>query len=137
MVSGGYLGDKLGFVIRDFQTIDGLPCLKVTQKGSGLETLMRGPLSRSSGIQALAQARAAKSKSEIVAMMWARFPVLTGNIKSGMVGRVQHLVDAEIIKEALKNHEGEVPVQVSFEVYVPGEVDLCTCLLYTSPSPRD
>ena len=69
LISGGYLGDNIGMIMRDFQTINGHPCIKVTQKGFAI--LMRGSrsLKHNAGISALTNARAEKSKQVILAIM--------------------------------------------------------------------
>ena len=119
LITGGWLPNNLGLVLRDFLTLDSTPCLKVTQQvmdelGGGIKNVRRG-------IDAIAQMRAKVSKDLILEMMRTEFDVKVGAMKAKMKKRKGGAkeVDDYIVREACKNQEEKIPKVVTFDVPLP------------------
>ena len=89
LITGGWLPNNLGLVLRDFIVLESTPCLKITQQA--LDELGGGTKNVRHGIDAIAQTRAKVSKDIIIEMMRAEFDVGLGATRARMKKRSKRM----------------------------------------------
>ena len=118
LISGGHLGFNRGWIMRDFQTIAGKPCLRVCVDQL-LATFVGGDLRNNVAITNLQRSRAIQSKKEIVNMMQTVNRAQVGRIKTMGRNQSDAASDYIVLQYALTHHEEHIPPTVKVEIEVP------------------